>query len=376
MSAGFTFGSLGDILQLCQISIAVGKALDDSSGSVRSYQRLRNDLDQFVQVLQNVIATYQEREHSEWLSGINFLIKSITQECMTDLEEALQYFQSKYESSLGGQGRQITPQSIGRKLGYAFKERERLQVLREKLSQNTQRLSLLLVIHNYRAARVDNNTLEKRYQEVLSKAEDISRDIQRQSIVLSEQHASVNVLITTLTTTSDHLESRATHDKNLAKEVRSIASSIQKLSVVVETSMKLLVEKRESETSHRFFRGPCSTSQPPLLFEDSFGLILGLPIEWLNSWEHLHCLISNRFEHQMGHQKVIRGEYVLEDDLSGEEITSLPWTQAMRPGLKINMAMKFHSFENESERTTEGYVCPGCGTVMQGRLDNSANLMW
>lgn len=54
MSAGFSFGSLGDILQLCHIGIAVGKALDDSRGSVQDYQDLRNDLDQFVHILQNV----------------------------------------------------------------------------------------------------------------------------------------------------------------------------------------------------------------------------------------------------------------------------------------------------------------------------------
>ncbi|KAG7044972.1 hypothetical protein JMJ77_0004430 [Colletotrichum scovillei] len=53
MSIGFTFGSLGDILQLCQIGIAASKALSHTGGSVSNYKDLRDDLDRFVQILQN-----------------------------------------------------------------------------------------------------------------------------------------------------------------------------------------------------------------------------------------------------------------------------------------------------------------------------------
>ncbi|KAK1672345.1 hypothetical protein BDP55DRAFT_718243 [Colletotrichum godetiae] len=358
------------------IGIAVSKALSDARGSVREYKDLRHDLDRFVQILHHVVATYQEREHSEWLSGINSLIESVSQDCTSDLQEALHYFQSKYGPSLGGQEQRLNTTAIGKKVEYAFREKERLRKLREKLSQATQRLSLLLAIHNYKAARVDNLTLEKRYQEVLSTVEDISKDIELQSMQLSEQHASVKVLITTLTTTSDHLQWRATKDQNLAEELRNNTSSIRALSTMFETTFRLLVEERENATSQTCFRGPGPASQAPLLFEDSFGTISALPMDWLFSWEHLRSMIQNRFEHQLGHQKVIRGEYVLEDDLSGVEIMSLPWAQVMRPGKKINMAMKFQSVTEEGRsRVTEGYTCPGCEATMSVRLDSNGNVM-
>ncbi|KXH42470.1 hypothetical protein CNYM01_08515 [Colletotrichum nymphaeae SA-01] len=376
MSAGFTFGSLGDILQLCQIGIAASKALSDTSGSVSDYKDLRHDIDRFVQILQNVIATYQEREHPERLSGIKFLIQSVCQDCASDLQEALDYFHTKYGPSFSGQRHRLNPKTIARKMGYAFKEKERLQQLRRKLSWTTQSLSLLLTIYNRNAARVNNSTLEGRYQEVLSKLQDMSKDIELQTVRLSEQHAGIKGLIITSATTSDHLESKATQDQKLAQEISNNTSSIQELSAMAETTMKVLVERRENDTSVRSYSGPGRTSKAPLLFEDSFGSVLEIPMEWVFCWEHLKILINNRFEHQLGHQNVLRGEYVLEDDISGQEVTSLPWAQVMRPGKKINMAMKFCRLNAAGSKSTEDYICPGCRTVMARKLDSNGNLMW
>lgn len=82
MSVGFTFGSLGDILQLCQIGIAVGKALNESRGSARDYQNLRNDLDQFVHVLQNVRGKNTlARLASKLVNGTYWRESSGTDEC-------------------------------------------------------------------------------------------------------------------------------------------------------------------------------------------------------------------------------------------------------------------------------------------------------
>ncbi|KXH37021.1 hypothetical protein CSIM01_00085 [Colletotrichum simmondsii] len=375
MSIGFTFGSLGDILQLCQIGIAASKALSDTSGSVSNYKDLRHDLDRFVQILQNVVATYQEREHPEQLSGINFLIQSVCRDCASDLKEALDYFQTKYGPSFSGQEHRLSPRTIGQKMGYAFKEKERLQKLREKLSWATHSLTLLLVTYNRNAVRVNNSTLERRYQEVLSKVRDISEDIERQNVRLSEQHASIEVLITTSATASDHLDSKATQDQKLVQQISNNTSSVQELSAVVETTMKLLVEKRENETSSRSYSGPNRASKSHLLFEDPFGSVIEIPIEWMFCWEHFKIAINNRFEYQLGHQKVLRGEYVLEDDISGQEVTSLPWAQVMRPGKKINMAMKFQKIEEESNIVAQDYFCPGCRTVMARRPDSNDNLM-
>lgn len=51
MSAALTFGSLGDIIAICQLVNELGQALSDSRGSGREYRDLRQDLDAFVRIL-------------------------------------------------------------------------------------------------------------------------------------------------------------------------------------------------------------------------------------------------------------------------------------------------------------------------------------
>lgn len=53
MDIALTFGSLGDLVQLSQLAIQLGRAVVAaiSGESAREYQQLRNDLDLFTNVL-------------------------------------------------------------------------------------------------------------------------------------------------------------------------------------------------------------------------------------------------------------------------------------------------------------------------------------
>lgn len=56
MELALTFGSLGDIIQLCQLAIQLGRAVGVGCGaaggdSAREYQLVRDDLHIFVQML-------------------------------------------------------------------------------------------------------------------------------------------------------------------------------------------------------------------------------------------------------------------------------------------------------------------------------------
>ncbi len=53
MEVALTFGSLGDIIDVCRIAIRLTQALD-ATGSAKEYQDLRYDLDIFVQILMQV----------------------------------------------------------------------------------------------------------------------------------------------------------------------------------------------------------------------------------------------------------------------------------------------------------------------------------
>lgn len=56
MEVALTFGSLGDIIQLCQLAVQLGRAVGIGCGaaggeSAREYQQIRHDIDIFVKVL-------------------------------------------------------------------------------------------------------------------------------------------------------------------------------------------------------------------------------------------------------------------------------------------------------------------------------------
>lgn len=62
MEVALTFGSLGDIIQLCQIAVQLGRAVGVGCGapgqSVEEYRELRDDLDFFVRILTQVKANF------------------------------------------------------------------------------------------------------------------------------------------------------------------------------------------------------------------------------------------------------------------------------------------------------------------------------
>ncbi|KAL0768332.1 hypothetical protein CaCOL14_009307 [Colletotrichum acutatum] len=293
---------------------------------------------------------------------------------MTDLQDALDYFQSKYALSLGNPHRHLNTKSIGKKIEYRFREKERLEVLQQKLSRYTQLFSVLLAIHTKKAAHVDNATMQTRIQEVVSQMDVISLDINRQGTQISEQHTSIEVLATKVDAANGYLIRQGDAKNTLTEMTKKNELCIKELASMIESKVHLLVQEREDETCHRFFSGPGSNTQRPLFFEDALGVVLTLPIEWLESWKHLRSLISNRFENRMGHRKVLRGEYALEDEANGAEVTLLPWNKAIRPGRKINMAMKFQRVEEVSKAEDHVYICPGCKAVRSDIQDDQINL--
>ncbi len=55
MEVGLTFGSLGDIIAVCQLAIQLGRAIASSQyGSAAEFQALKRELDVFLKVLMQV----------------------------------------------------------------------------------------------------------------------------------------------------------------------------------------------------------------------------------------------------------------------------------------------------------------------------------
>lgn len=51
MEVGLSFGSVGDIIAVCQLIAELGKALNDATGSPAQYQEIHKELDDFVSLL-------------------------------------------------------------------------------------------------------------------------------------------------------------------------------------------------------------------------------------------------------------------------------------------------------------------------------------
>ncbi|KAK3896403.1 hypothetical protein C8A05DRAFT_20612 [Staphylotrichum tortipilum] len=144
MEAALTFGSLGDIMAVCQLAIYLGRAIGSSQyGSAKEYQALRKDLDGFVKALMQVVATYPQREFTPYLEGLDTSTKETVDDCAGLIREALDRWQKKYHQALASKGSGNALKDAGRKMEWFLREQERVAELQVKLSQGIQRLTLL-----------------------------------------------------------------------------------------------------------------------------------------------------------------------------------------------------------------------------------------
>lgn len=143
MSAALTFGSVGDIIALCGLALELSRAVSSARGSAMEYQSLRTDLDQFVQVLTQVVATFAQFEKSPSLDNLEHVTKCIIDECGALIGEVLLRLREKYGESLqpGGSGSRV--RDVYKKVEFSVRERERIQLLQETLNKAVTRLSLL-----------------------------------------------------------------------------------------------------------------------------------------------------------------------------------------------------------------------------------------
>lgn len=166
MEVALTFGSVGDIIQLCQLAVQLGRAVGMGCGAVgesaKEYQELRHDLSFFVRILMQVkptlpglqvklltdylpqvVETFERHESSTYLADLDRTSKSVVNQTASLIQDALDHFQSRYKNSLhpGGSGKKL--KDVYKKLEWSTRERERIRCLREKLQESVQRLQLL-----------------------------------------------------------------------------------------------------------------------------------------------------------------------------------------------------------------------------------------
>lgn len=167
MELALTFGSLGDIIQLCQIGIqlsrAIGLGCDAVGQSAVEYEELRREINTFVRILMQVIlnsnskasnvcllttqfqviATYEQHEASPYLHDLNVASRDVVEQCSHHMMDVYKHFTERYGNTLdpGGSGNKF--RDICKKVQWSTSEGERIACLKDRLRDGITRLNLL-----------------------------------------------------------------------------------------------------------------------------------------------------------------------------------------------------------------------------------------
>ncbi|RYO92152.1 hypothetical protein DL762_001810 [Monosporascus cannonballus] len=346
MEIALTFGSVGDILAICQVVIQLSRALGSTAGSVRQYQELRDDLDGFVRVLMHVIATYEQHEQGPWLNSVDKEIKRVVADCGVLVQDALDHFHAKYHKNLrpGGSGNAV--KDIIKKMEWSFLEKDNLQTLHEKVKTYTERVALLTGIAARRSARVDNATMLTRIEEVKSFLYTHQEALMR----LHMEHAkSIQEQTQQLRKIDDRL---ATQDQSygiILSWVKNTSAAILEIKEMIGRMSRDVINLQYLASNSMFFQSLDPTRDMPVVFEDALGNVINIPMAWIHDWSGFYGLLEHYFEDKKGHPMVLRREYALEENCSGKDIDhSLPWSASFRRGMKVNMSMVFTNVPVES----------------------------
>ncbi|KAJ3534678.1 hypothetical protein NM208_g7444 [Fusarium decemcellulare] len=397
MEVALTFGSLGDIIQLCQLAIQLGRAVGVGCGAVgesaHEYQELHDDLDFFVRILMQVVGTYEKYESSPYLEGLDHASKSVVNQTASLIQSTLDHFQSRYQNSLhpGGSGRRL--KDIYKRVEWSTREKERTRCLREKLRESVQRLTLLTSLVMRKSTRVDNAILLARVDEVSKSCagqKEILHLIRQQRKASEEQGQKlneVNQLLVRQDSSSRSILGAAGEALNAIVQVKDLLVQVSQDVINIRTVL-----------NSTCLRSTDPTNEFSVIIEDALGRPVPIPVEWLGSleWEVLYALLSCHFKGQNGHDMVMRREYALEESASGKDLdTERPLHLCLRRGMRINMSMIFQTAAplsgscprcmtetNAPENVTVQCPKPGCGMLFRvqqtlvGNLDQMTSLKY
>ncbi|KAH6892940.1 hypothetical protein B0T10DRAFT_481129 [Thelonectria olida] len=359
MEAALTFGSLGDIIAVCQLAFQLAQAIHDRTG-VKEYQNLRDSLDKFVQVLMHVVAIYEQYEPSSpELKNLARTSKSVVDECAGLIKTTLDRIVSEYHGSMqpGGSGSKV--RDIYKRGKWWAREKSRLVELQEQLHKHVELLSVLTALATRHSSRADNATVLARIEEVRQEFEN-HEQVQRTLLDYLTNHE---------TREREQPQLLAKIDQQLAEQAisqNSIASAVLQVYNNLLHVKDLVFSLSERVTSIQVMfsnvinmRGLDPTKDLLITIEDATGVSFQISEGFLEDWEGLNQLLEIRFKHRKGYDMVLQRKFALQDDRSEKDLHyKLPITATLRRGMKINMSMVFVNAE-----LVEGF-CPGCKTEM------------
>ncbi|CZR62688.1 uncharacterized protein PAC_12585 [Phialocephala subalpina] len=373
MSVGITFGSIGDIIAVGQIALSLAKALSDSRGSAKEYQGLVKELETFDQALLQVVALWQNYDTSPEIDSFSTIIK----DTIGDWREILFDFRTKIEKKYGRRLGLGEPERRGavkwlrdapKKVSW-LTEREDIVELRTKLQGASGTITMLAIAameyvrcapnkfmfmkeEAYSLGRKSNRLTNSQHE---GRVKIVHSLLERAVTMAEEQVSQLKIM-------DSKLEAQNKTSELILSTVKSGITSLTQIRYVMIDMRRLLGLLQTHITIQEVTpRGIGVTwQQAPVTFEDALGNVIPIPLEWVDSWEMLDTILCKRFEKRPGRKKVLRGEYALEEIVTGKELDrKREWNLCFRPGQRVGMSMLF-DFDPMSEGS-----CPRCKTGVQ-----------
>ncbi|KAG8407245.1 hypothetical protein J3458_020734 [Metarhizium acridum] len=274
MEFSLTLGSVGEIIAVSQIILELRHSLGTSAESARQYKELRDELDSFVRILMQVIATYEQYEPSPWLDSVEKEIKLAIHDCAGVVRGALERFVPKYNQSLqpGGSGRML--RDVFKKVEWVFAEKKNLDKLHNKLRTYSDRIALLVAIAGRQSARVDNRT-------VLERIEKVSQLLANHEKTLTDMHEEQVRLCLDI---SNRLVMMERDSHTILPWVKMTYETVGEIKEMVGNVTRLVASMQSLASDSLLFRTLDPTREKPVLLEDPLGHIVEIPMDWIHDW--------------------------------------------------------------------------------------------
>ena len=119
-----------------------------------------------------------------------------------------------------------------------------------------------------------------------------------------------------------------------------------------------------------------SLAEEPFTLEDAIGRRAPVHLAFITSWRAFDAVIDARFEGRQGHSKVKKGEYVLLEEGTAQEVDqNRNWELAVMPGQFITMSMLFRDDQAAVKGLHSNIAqCPYCSAVSAGA--STSNVQW
>ncbi|PVH79347.1 hypothetical protein DL98DRAFT_589416 [Cadophora sp. DSE1049] len=348
--SGITFGSVGDIIAVGQIALALARALTESRGSAKEYRQLVKDLESFDQALLQVIALWQNYEDSPELIELGKSTKDSIQGWRDVLLAFRLKVDKKYGTSMlpGGSGNWM--KDVSKKVLW-LKEKDDIVDLRRRLQLASDALLMLTM------AAMGEVSFFARLNKLSNTAQAVRVELVHGMLRDSLRYAEEQM--TQLRVLEEKIDSQTNTCEKILTNVRSTVASLAQVRLIAIDMKCLLGLLHNHIVSIQATPRGLGThwQQAPVTLEDALGFVIPIPLELVNTWEMFDMIISKRFEKHVGHTKIQRREYAIEEGSTGREVNrASDWYSSFHPGQKVEMSVLFSDVDDN------GNYCPRCRT--------------